>query len=279
MTTPALPALLSMGGIPNSLIRSALFSTKKLGNDREHNRNVQIIAQSGYEISYSGEELNQYDCQVLYAVFHLQKQSGLMFGESVTVVQNDIIELTGRKAGGSAYEPIYQSMRRLCESTIRITQQAGPTQRIYHGHIVDRFHKDDRGHLAFTLNPDLVSMFASDCTIISLKRKVQLTRLISKWLFDYCSSHQSYLPLPLEYLMGMSGYPNGKSEFVRQLKLSCAEILDVLGEDAPFVQFEVKNNRLALYRKQHKRDCIQTAPRNSSTLNQDADGWIDPFAK
>lgn len=249
-----IPTLFTKGGVPNSLVRSALFSTKSLGDDRSMVKAASIYSQNGYEITYTGEELNQFDCQTLHAILHAQRDSGLPFGRPVTVSQTAIIELLSKDANGNTYKRVYNQIRRICEATLCIKQSVHESSRVYHGHIIDRFWKDDRGHLCFTLNPDLASLFDADCTILSLQRKVLVDKLMSKWLLDYSSSHTQFIPLPVDYLKSLSGNINPIAQFKRQLAEACDEIIEKLGSKAPFVRYNITKTTLNLYKKNATRE-------------------------
>ena len=170
------PPLFVKGGIPNSLVRSAIFTTRKLGNVREMIKNSPVFSQDGYSIEYTGERLNQFDSQTLYAILQTQRDSGLLFGNQVTVTQTSIIEMLGKEANGNNYKDMCDSIHRLYNASIGIKQSFGGSTRVYHGRIIDRYLKDSRGHISFTLNPDLAAFFDSDCTILSLKKKIQLSK-------------------------------------------------------------------------------------------------------
>lgn len=248
--------MLGQWGIPNSMTRSALFSTKSLGEDREFHINKVIHSQSTYEIVHTGPEMNQCDAQVLYAITHLQRASGKRFGEWTIAYQKDVADLIGRKPSGESFESIVASMERLKISTIKIKDK----EDTYVGGIVDAFIKSKTKHLEFRLSPDLEAIFNSDCTIVKLEHKVMLTRLISKWLHDFSMSHSCSIPFSLDYLMRISGYVNSKSEFRRQLELSCLEIEQSLGDKSPFVGHSIENDELRLYKHKKSSDVIPSLP-------------------
>jgi hypothetical protein len=242
--------MLNSWGVPNAMIRSSLFSTKSLGISRSTFKKS-IECQKGYSITYEGEELNQYDCQVLYAIFHVQKERSVDFGSNVSVYQKDLASLTGKTPSGENFDQIYKSAARLARCNLTVTVDIGKSVSYYHGHILEAVYKN-RGHIVFRLNPDLSTLFDDDCTIILLRHKVALTRLLSKWLYDFASSHDTVYPYTIERLMQICGTNGTKYEFQRQLKAACQEIVSTLSKDSPFVDFEIKSGKLHLYKQMKK---------------------------
>jgi len=224
--------------------------------DRAIHKDKKISSQANYSIYYTGEELNQYDSQVLWAILHIQKTSGVEIGKDVSCYQLEIIKLIGMTASGAAYETIYQSLKRLTSCMITIEFEAKKRSTKYHGHIIESLKKDENGHYVFRLGHDMAKLFESDCSIVMLRKKIVLSHQLSKWLFDYSSSHSKFIDMPINNLISISGYPNSKSEFIRNLKLSCQEIISKLNKDAPFVDYKVSSTCLNLYKFVQKEQSV-----------------------
>lgn len=267
------PALFHKGAVPNSLVRSALFTTKSLGEDRGMVKNRRICSQSNYEIFYTGEELNQFDSQALYAILQAQRDSGMEIGSEVLITQASLIQMLGLEANGNTYRRIYGQLQRLTTCTLKIKHTVGGSAREYHGHIIDRFWKDDKGHICFTLNPDLASMFDADCSFVSLKRKVSVEKLLSKWLLDYTTSHSYFIPMKVSDIKELSGNINATGQFTRQLKDACDEISEKLGSSAPFVRYEIEKGMLKLYKQKIQQQIGVPSPKQNKEKEDKFDGW------
>lgn len=256
--------MLEKWGIPNPIIRSSLFKARSLGEERKFNHWEVIDSQGTYCISHMGPEMNQYDAQVLYAIAHIQRKSGMKFGERISTSHSEIASILKKNPSGELFKSIASSMQRLFESSIKVIYKDRGNQITYFGRIIDSYAKDQNRQIVFRLNPDMESMFSTDCTIINLEKKVKLNRLISKWLSDFAFTHKSPYPMTVEHLYAISGYGGDKSEFKRQLDLACFEIETTLGEDAPFVGHSIKEGKLYLYKqKKIAESSISKSPEQS----------------
>jgi len=86
---------------PNFCLRSALFSVVKKGHRRMFDNQL-IASQPGYEVRYSGKQLDQFDLDVWLAVKHLCLKWPL--GSEVYFSASEVFSFIGSKYGGKSRE-------------------------------------------------------------------------------------------------------------------------------------------------------------------------------
>lgn len=209
--------------IPNSLIRSSIFTVKRLGSERKTIKGA-VFCQSGYSISMKSEILTQTDSIVMQACLYCCGLQGLRFGKKYSISVGDICLALDGQRGGSDYNRAKESLARLGKASFFIEYPAGS----FAGRLFQEMHVD--GSIArFSLNPCAEFMFQSgEATYIDLEVKTRLGSAVSMFMHDFLSSHDTTRSeLSVDYLKRLCGSSCSSSEFKRILSGAMKELASV----------------------------------------------------
>lgn len=199
-------------GIPNTVLRSALFGAfgrgKRRFMDREPINSVQNIS-----MLYTGPRLDQSDMDVWEGVLHLARLGKL--GERITFSEKRFLRLIGR--GGEGGKNLGKSDRvwlrkvlaRLSATNVEIKD--GPF--VYGGSLIDEYFRDEEsGKFIVILNPRLKLLFNKNgWTQIDWGiRQALLGYPLAQWLHGFYSSHEVPFPYKIQTLHRLCGSETGK---------------------------------------------------------------------
>ena len=201
----------SMRGVPNGVLRSALFGAIKRGK-RGFLQRQPIASLEGVSIVYTGARLDQSDLDVWEGVLHLSRCSEL--GARIEFTARGLLRLIGR--GGHNGESIGKSDRewlknvlsRLKATSVEIQQ--GPYA--YGGSLIDEYFRDDStGRYILILNPRMKAIFSRDgWTQIDWGiRSLLRGHPLAQWLHGFYSTHASPFPLKVATLHRLCGSASG----------------------------------------------------------------------
>lgn len=199
---------------PNVFIRSNLFTTSK--NIKTIDK--EINSQKNYTIILNGEQFNQNDCLILQSCLYLIQKTE---NSECFANYNSINYIINKKNGGSSNKLIDKSLDKLSKNKLTIKL----SELIINGSILS-YKKDNKG-LHLKLNSDFISLFNNDFTFIDIDKKTRLNSDLSKWIFDYLSSHKiNKTSLSIDYIQRLCGNNCLKYEFKRLLKKSLDQITE-----------------------------------------------------
>lgn len=142
-------------GVPNGLIRSALFSAVKRGRRKMVDDEVASIA--GVSIRYTGLQLNQNDLTVWESILH--ESRGMALGEPVRVTAYQLLKIQQKRDNGQNRQLLLDRLERLVNGTVKIK-----TERYTYigGLIHDAIRDDDTHEWVIWFNPRLQPLFLHD---------------------------------------------------------------------------------------------------------------------
>lgn len=198
-------------GVPNSVLRSALFGAFGRGKRKYLNREP-MPSIAGNAILYTGIRLDQSDLDVWEGIIHLSRNNNL--GEPIYFTVRGLLRLIGR--GGPSGESIGKSDRdwlkgvisRLKAATIEIQQ--GPYA--YGGSLIDEYFRDDAsGCYVVTLNPRMKVLFGRDTwTSIDWEIRSALRgHPVAQWLHGFYSTHAKPFDYTVSKLHRLCGSETG----------------------------------------------------------------------
>ena len=200
-------------GVPNGILRTALFGAIKRGKRRYIEREP-IASVKGVYITYTGPRLDQSDLDVFAGALHLARLVEL--GNRLEFTEKGFLRLIGR--GGSNGHNIGKSNRvwlrkvlaRLTATAVEITQ--GP--HTYCGSLIDEYFRDNsNGRYVVILNPRIKVIFnhggwtSIDWSI----RRALIGHPLAQWLHGFYSTHAEPYPYKGETLRGLAGSENPAS--------------------------------------------------------------------
>lgn len=202
-----------MRGVPNGILRSALFGAIKRGKrrymEREH-----IASVSGVHIVYTGPRLDQSDLDVWEGALHLARLARL--GSRIEFAEKNFLRLIGRgghngkNLGSSDREWLRKVLARLTATAVEITQ--GPYT--YGGSLIDEYFRDNTsGRHVVILNPRMKVIFNRDSwTQIDWSiRHALIGHPLAQWLHGFYSTHAAPLPYKVETLHRLCGSVSGEN--------------------------------------------------------------------
>jgi hypothetical protein len=204
----------SMRGVPNGVLRSALFSASRRGKRRFMQRET-IASVAGVLIVYSGPRLDQSDLDVWEGALHLARLAKL--GERIEFTQKGFLRLinrggpTGSSIGKSDRDWLRDTLSRLEATAVKITQ--GPAA--YEGSLLDACTRDNcaNGHYVVKVNPEMRVLFNREgWTQIDWNiRRALIGHPLAQWLHGFYSTHAAPIPYKAETLRRLCGSESGDS--------------------------------------------------------------------
>lgn len=228
--------------IPNYLARTPLFAPVRPGRRRRRDSEL-LTSPKGFEIRFSGEQLDQSDCDVFMQLIH--ELRGRSIDQPLQLNRADFLQQIGRQSdGGTTYEWLSQVFRRLNGARIHVESDR---YRVNMTLISKTIEDKQSGAFLVVLDPDIVKMFSgSEYTLVDWQKRKQLERRVdlAKWLHNFTCSHEHGLQRwAVTSLRDWSGYTSPVRKFREALK----EALDEL-ERVSIIQRPVFYERLSKVR-------------------------------
>jgi len=215
-------------GVPNGVLRSALFGAIKRGPRKTINREFMNTLE-GYEIRYTGARLDQSDLDVWETLLDLARKQALENQNHVYTTERALLQKMGRAYGKSGREWLKSATARLSATNVEFTH----VNYNYGGSLVDEFYRDDdTGRYVIVLNPKLLAMFArNDWTQVDWEQRQRLKgQPLAQWLHGFYSTHAEPYPIKVKTLHRLSGSENREMyDFRRELREALKELDSVTG--------------------------------------------------
>jgi len=190
--------------MPNPMTRSAVFAVVKPGHRKWYKKEI-IASRSDARIEFTGEQLDQSDCDVWMQALHTAKEQNL--GATVNFNRAQFLKAMGRRTGRSDYRWLDNALYRLVDATIRIE-----TKRYRAAfHLLDGYGLDKKtGDYWLSISPKAKAAFDRiDTTHDDWEQRLQIGRgqQLSKWLEDYVCGHEKgrQHTIGIEYLYAWCG--------------------------------------------------------------------------
>lgn len=211
-------------GIPNSVLRSALFAVIRRGR-RAMLWKEKITAQQGIVITYSGYRLDQADLDVWEQCLQLQQQQSL--GSHLFFTAYSFLKAIGRNTSGASHQWLKDSITRLKANAVEIKHD----HYTYAGSLIDEFFREEEQHkYAIKLNKNLRDLF-ENYTYIDFQQRLALrTHPLAQWLHGFYSSHHKPFPLKISTIKELCGSQCEEArEFKRSLDKALGELCRITG--------------------------------------------------
>lgn len=212
-----------MRGVPNGVLRSALFGAIKKG-PRRYMEGEQIASLDGIEIRYTGQRLDQGDLDVWESLLHIARLQAM--GEQCRFTAYAMLKLMGKTDTGPNREALHKRITRLRANAVDIKQG----RHSYIGGLVDEAYKDEETQeWVIVLNPKLHALFAADqFTQIDWSVRHELNgKPLAQWLHGYYASHAKPYPISVATLHKLCG---SESVLLSDFKKDLRKALDAVTE-------------------------------------------------
>lgn len=233
-------------GVPNGVLRSALFGAIKKG-PRRYMKGEQIAALDGIEIRYTGERLDQGDLDVWESVLHVARLQAM--GEQCRFTAYSMLKLLGKTDAGSNRETLHKRLMRLKANAVEVQQG----RYSYAGSLIDEVYRDKDTHeYVLILNPKLRPLFAADqFTQVDWGVRHALEgQPLAQWLHGYYASHAKPYPVNVATLLKLSGSENGEPRSSRQkLRKALDAVADAGAAHGQPFSYEIKGDLVHVEKK------------------------------
>lgn len=197
--------------IPNYLARTPLFSPVRPGR-RKHHESELLASPKGFEIRFSGEQLDQSDCDVFMQLIH--EARGKTLGEPVALNRSDFLFQIGRDNGGKNYEWLSSVFKRLNGARIHVESERYKVNVA----LVSKTIEDKvTSSFQVALDPDIIKIFSGkEYTFIDWEKRKSIEKRVDlcKWLQNFiCSNEKGLQRNTIENLRNWSGYNSPLRKF------------------------------------------------------------------
>lgn len=212
-------------GVPNYILRSALFTARKKVVASEALRDAVIFSQGDIEIRYSGQRLTQAHLDIYEGVMHLAREQ--QEGERIHFTAHGLLKLIGRRTGGQDRKRLALTLTDLTATSVKIKHKSG---KVYWGSLLpDGIHDESTGLYSVSINRALIKFFESGFTLIELEQRHALARSpLAQHLHGWALSHEKPYPVSVAYLQKLSGSDTKELKKFRQnLKNALNKLIEV----------------------------------------------------
>jgi TrfA protein len=193
-TKPAPPAKIiqlplwpeSRQGVPNAVVRSALFPALNFQQGRPYLEQQEIASVRGVTVFFSGKRFDQSDLDVYLELLDLARQHPL--GTECTFTAHGLLKRLGRQTGNSDHQWLHAVLIRLRGGTVDITDH----KKRYFGGLIEGGFKDElTRHYTISINPKFAALFGFGmwASIDRDQRRALGRNATAKALHVYYSSH------------------------------------------------------------------------------------------
>jgi hypothetical protein len=191
----------SVRGVPNSVLRSALFTATKRGK-RQYFERQKIATVDGISVVYTGPRLDQADLDVWEQCLHIARNSAL--GARIRFTAYGFLKAIGRSTGKSDHEWLKGAFARLASSVVELKD----AKRAYFGGLISYgARNDETGFYELELNPKIASLYNDDGWTVEdwEQRKKLIGKPLALWLHGFYSTHAKPFDYKIETLHKLCG--------------------------------------------------------------------------
>lgn len=211
-------------GVPNGVLRSALFGVIKKG-ERRYMARERIIALEGIVIFYTGQRLDQGDLDVWASVLHFARVQKM--GQQCLFTAYSMLKLLLKTDTGKNRSVLDARLSRLNATAVRI--KSGKYS--YEGSLIDSVYRDkDTKKYVVILNSKMQVLFAAD-QFTQIDRDVRHAldgKPLAQWLHGFYSTHARPFPYNVNTLHELCGSEAVLlSDFKKDLRRALEAVADV----------------------------------------------------
>ena len=211
-------------GVPNSLLRSALFGAIKRGK-RAYQDRIKKASVEGVTVIHTGPQLDQADLDVWQHCLHLARTDEL--GTRIQFTAGGFLKAIDRSTGKSQHEWLKGAFARLSSSVVEVADG----KRAYFGPMLIGGARDDEtGQYVIEMNPKIASLFGTDgWTGVEIEvRRALKKQPLAQWLHQFYSSHARPFGFKVETIHRLCGSENASIKgFKQELRHALERLAEV----------------------------------------------------
>lgn len=188
-------------GVPNGVLRSALFGAIKKGQRRSVERE-EMASLDGIRIIYTGFRLDQGDLDVWETVLHIVRLCAL--GDELRITAYQFLKLMFKTDTGKNRDTLERRLSRLKANGVEIEMG----RYSYEGSLIDEVYRDKETlEYVIRLNPKLRALFEQDqWTMVDWVIRMELSgQPLAQWLHGFYATHAKPYPISVEKLRQLCG--------------------------------------------------------------------------
>jgi hypothetical protein len=257
-------------GIPNELVRCAVFSAKNRKERREvYRANAPLIVPviGGGEVVYIGEELRQDDETVWMQLVHLAKEAR---SECVSFTPYSFLKAIKWPIKGASYTRLLTSIRRLATSGLEVYSSRfdkGVSTKLIAKYEYSKGADAPWKVQVFNKDDELLFLFDKLYSRLDWETRLTLPEGVSTWLHGFFSSHREPFDHKIETLAVGAGLTLESEEDaqldeaartakrkarLREIKRIITKALEALQESGFLKSFEVTRSGLVRVVRAHR---------------------------
>lgn len=187
-------------GVPNLVLRSALFGLHSKNQPRFHAERVEVPCQRGATIIYSGKQLDQGDFDVWMAVLHAARHQAL--GGECRVTAYRLLMILGLTDTGRNRDILAGRLDRLVSGRVDILMDGGS----FSGGLISSLTRNPVAvGYVISLSPNLIILYDQYTRINWAVRRALRGQQLAQWLHGYYASHAQPYPLRLATMSRLCG--------------------------------------------------------------------------
>lgn len=207
--------------IPNCFLRGALFGMVRKGR-RALVKDEPVFTMSQYEVSFSGEHLDQNDLEVWDTLMYLAKERNV--DSELRITLYSLCQNMRMPDNGINRKTLLSRVKRLAFGQVSIKTR----DKEYFGSLIDDGYIDDTGDgkLVIRYNKKLAPLFTDcDYTLISADiRHLLGDNQLARWLYNFYESHNQPIPFTIDFIQKLCRSETEAKDFKRKLKNALGEV-------------------------------------------------------
>lgn len=233
-------------GVPNGLLRSALFGAIKRGARRYLERQ-EVHAQDGITVRYTGARLDQGDLDVWETVLHIVRAQEL--GDDCRVTAYQLLKALDKRDTGGNREVLERRLARLKATALDV--KVGRYS--YMGSLIDEVYRDDETReYVIRLNPKLHTLFATgQFTQVEWDVRHALDgKPLAQWLHGFYASHAKPYPIKVETLHKLCGSEATlMSDFKKDLRRALDAVTEASEANGQLFNYDIQGDLVCVEKK------------------------------
>jgi hypothetical protein len=183
---PQLPLFEEAYAVPNALLRAALFPAREVSAPRRFVKRAPIFAVEGIQVTFTGEEFDQTDLDVLLGILAIGAYMPL--GQTFTFSAHSLLKLLGKSTGGHDHDWLHGVITRLCGGIVDVRHNR---KRFFNSFFNGGLKNENTGLYTIAIDPKLIVLFGCDMwsKIDRAQRDALGRNGTAKALHGYYSSH------------------------------------------------------------------------------------------
>lgn len=243
-------------GIPNALLRSALFAAVQGKQRRVFKKRTVLASLQNLEIRFQGVQLDQSDLDVWLQILHLARNQ--LPGFPVAFKAHALLTALRRGTGKGQYVWLADTLARLGGALVELTFEGRHT---FGDHLL-RYYRDELTH-DYVVEPteELCRLFLTGYSHLEWEQRQQLRRKpLTLWLHGYLSSHAAPYPIKVSTLHRLCGT---SSHSFRDFKARLRSALSELAEVGTLSRFEITRDGRVLVERPSPADGVRALSQKS----------------